>query len=404
MFWRIAGQSLLQRKASVALTVGALTLSIVVLVGIEHLRQNARAGFARTVTGVDLIVGARTGDINLLLYSVFRLGNASNNIRWGSYREITASPDVAWTIPLALGDSHKGYKVLGTNGDYFAHYRHGRDQALTFAQGRPFEGVFELVLGAEVARKLDYRLGDQLVLSHGTGSTSFTHHDAYPFEVVGILAPTGTPVDQTLHIGLAGLEAIHLEGRHIDLEQLQPRSITAFMLGLKSRVKVFQMQRQIAQFRGEPLQAILPGVTLMQLWSTLSVMEAALRGISVLVLVAALFGTAAMLLASLRERRREIALLRILGAGPIFIALLLQMEVLLMVVLSTLLALGLLVGALGLGQSFWVSTFNLPISLNLFSGAAGISFLLIFAGAVLTGLIPALGAYKMSRGFSLTSE
>jgi len=130
MFWRIAWRSLAQRKSSVALTTAALGLSILVLVGIEHLRHNARATFARTVAGTDLIVGARTGDVNLLLYSIFRLGTASNNVSWRSYQEIAALPDVAWTIPLSLGDSHKGYKVLGTNRDYFAHYRYGPNRQL----------------------------------------------------------------------------------------------------------------------------------------------------------------------------------------------------------------------------------------------------------------------------------
>jgi putative ABC transport system permease protein len=394
MFWRVAGQSLLQRRASVALTVAALTLSILVLVGIEHLRQSARSGFARTVSGVDLIVGARTGDINLLLYSVFRLGNASNNIRWRSYEEIAASPEVAWTIPLSLGDSHKGYRVLGTNGDYFVHYRYGRDRPLALREGVPFAGPFDVVLGAEVARRLGYALGDQLVLAHGTGHVSFTHHDEHPFTVVGILAPTGTPVDQTLHISLAGMEAMHREGA--DAEHLQPHTITAFMLGLKSRVQVFQLQRRINQYGGEPLQAILPGVTLTQLWSTLSIMENTLRVISTLVLVAALFGMAAMLLASLRERRREILLMRTLGASPLFIALLLQMEVLLMVVLSLALALGLLVLALAAGRAFWISSVGLDISLNLFTSATAWTLLLIFVAAVLMGLIPAWSAYRRS--------
>jgi len=396
MFWRVAWRSLCERKVSVLLTMGALTLSILVLVGIEHLRQSARSGFARTVSGVDLIVGARTGDINLLLYAVFRLGDASNNIQWRSYQEIATSPDVAWTIPLSLGDSHKGYKVLGTTQDYFAHYRFGRNQPLTFTTGGPFTEMLEVVLGAEVARRLGYQLGDHLELSHGTGSTSFVHHDEHHFKVAGILAPTGTPVDQTLHIDLVGMEAIHADGHEHDAAHLQPQSITAFMVGLKSRVKVFQWQRQVNQYVGEPLHAILPGVTLIQLWSTLSIMENTLRVISTLVLIASLFGMAAMLLTSLRERRPEIALMRTLGASPIFIALLLQMEVLLMVAGSALLASGLLFLVVTLGQSFWMSHLGLQVSLNLFSTRSGAALLLIFASAAAVGLIPAWNAYRMS--------
>jgi putative ABC transport system permease protein len=398
MFWKIAWHSLAQRKTSVLLTVAALTVSVLVLVGIEHLRQNAKSGFARTVAGTDLIVGARTGDMNLLLYAVFRIGNASNNIRWRSYQEIAALPDVAWTIPLSLGDSHKGYKVLATNGDYFTHFRYGAGVALPFAQGRAFASPFEVVLGAEVARRLGYELDDELVLAHGAASTSFTLHDAHPFTVVGIFAPTGTPVDQTVHISLEGMEALHSE--HSDVHapaQHQPDSITAVMVGLTSRVKAFQVQRLINQYRGEPLQAILPGVTLTQLWSTLSIMENTLRVISALVLVAALCGMAAMLLASLRERRREILLLRTIGASPVFVGLLLQLEVLVMAGLATVLALLIASCALVLGSELWLAWFGLHITPNLFHSATAELILLVLAGATLIGMLPAISAYRLSR-------
>ncbi len=395
MFWKVAWRSLAQRKASVLLTVAALAVSVLVLVGIEHLRQNARTGFARTVAGTDLIVGARTGDINLLLYAVFRLGNASNNIAWRSYEEIAALPDVAWTIPLSLGDSHRGYKVLATNQNYFSHFRYGSDQALALAQGRPFDVLQQVVLGAEVARRLGYRLGDQLVLAHGAASTSFTLHDAHPFEVVGIFAPTGTPVDQTLHISLESMEVIHRQGSKAG--QLQPRSITAVMVGLKSRIKVFQVQRQINQYRGEPLQAILPGVVLTQLWSTLAIMEKTLRAISALVLLAALFGMAAMLLASLRERRKEILLLRTIGASPLFIGSLLQLEVLVMTATAVVLALGTTTAGLALGNEFWVARLGLQISANLFHAPTAALLVYVFAGALVIGVLPALGAYRISR-------
>lgn len=398
MFWKIAWCSLAQRKTSVWLTIAALTVSVLVLVGIEHLRQNAKSGFARTVSGTDLIVGARTGDINLLLYAVFRLGNASNNVSWRSYQEIAALPDVAWTIPLSLGDSHKGYKVLATNDDYFAHFRYGTSQPLALAEGREFASPFEVVLGAEVARRLDYQLGDRLVLAHGSASTSFTLHDEHPFKVMGILAPTGTPVDQTLHISLQGMEALHRDHAHeLTQEQLQPSSVTAVMVGLESRVKVFQVQRLINQYRGEPLQAILPGVTLTQLWSTLAIMENTLRIMSALVLLAALCGMAAMLLASLRERRQEILLLRTIGASPIFIGMLLQLEVLFMTGLAVLLALVIAAIGLSAGAEYWVAWFGLRIDPNLFHAGTAKLSMIVAGGAVLIGMLPAIGAYRMSR-------
>ncbi|EPN21407.1 permease, partial [Pseudomonas syringae pv. actinidiae ICMP 18804] len=165
---------------------------------------------ASTISGTDLIVGARSGSLNLLLYSVFRIGNATNNIRWDSFEHFAQSKQVKWAIPVSLGDSHRGYRVMGTNESYFEHYQFGRQQHLQLAEGREFQtDPFEVVLGSEVARALHYKLGDKLVLAHGVAAISLVKHDDKPFTVVGILKPTATPVDRTLHISLGGMEAIH---------------------------------------------------------------------------------------------------------------------------------------------------------------------------------------------------
>ena len=339
MLVRLAIASLWNRKGSALLTLLAIAVSVFVLLGVELVRGQAKNSFYNTVSGIDLIVGARTGDINLLLYSVFHLGNATNTISWESYRQIADKPEVAWTIPIALGDSHKGYRVMGTSSDYFQHFRYGHKQPLAFAKGSAFADTFDLVLGSDVAKTLGYTLGDEVVLAHGLGRTSFSKHSDKPFTVVGILNATGTPVDQTLTVSLEGIEAIHLGWqngvqlpRHLSAHQspqhvdLTPESITAFMVGLQSRMATFSLQRQINGFQAEPLLAILPGVTLSQLWQLMSVMENTLRLISALVFFAALLGLAAMLLASIRERQQEIAVMRAIGAPPWFLLLLIEGE------------------------------------------------------------------------------
>ena len=100
----------------------AIAFSIALLLGVEKVRTGARQSFADTISGTDLIVGARSGSLNLLLYSVFRIGNATNNITWASYKDMAGRPEVAWIVPLSLGDSHRGFRVLGTTPDYFTHY------------------------------------------------------------------------------------------------------------------------------------------------------------------------------------------------------------------------------------------------------------------------------------------
>ena len=205
----LTAKSIANRKYTIAITTFSIALSIMLLLGVERLRVQAQEGFANTVSGTDLIVGARGGSVQLLLYSVFRIGNPTNNVSWASYQEIRRHPLIAWTIPLSLGDSHRGYRVLGTNTDYFGFYRYSRGQSLEFAEGKAFEGIYDAVLGAEVARDLAYALDQPIVVSHGTGDVSFVDHDDKPFRVVGILRPTGTPVDRTVHVSLEGIEAIH---------------------------------------------------------------------------------------------------------------------------------------------------------------------------------------------------
>ena len=157
--------------------------------GVEKVRRDARGSFANTISGTDLIVGARSGAVQLLLYSVFRIGNATSNISWESYRDIAQLPRVRWTVPISLGDSHRGFRVMGTTHAYFEHYRYARTQSLAFAAGGPFDDVFDAVLGSEVAERLGYGLGDAIIVSHGTSDVSFVDHDDKPFRVAGHSLP-----------------------------------------------------------------------------------------------------------------------------------------------------------------------------------------------------------------------
>lgn len=200
----LAWRSLRNRRSTALLTISAIAISVALLLGVEKMRTAAREGFANTVSGVDLIVGARSGQLNLLLYSVFRVGDATANVSWESYQKIARHPDVAWTIPISLGDSHRGFRVMGTNGNYFEHYRYAGDRRMTFAAGKPFDDLYDAVIGADVARQLGYKLGDPIVIAHGVGNVSFAKHDDKPFRIAGILAKTGTPIDRTVHVSSRG--------------------------------------------------------------------------------------------------------------------------------------------------------------------------------------------------------
>ncbi|MFC0711965.1 ABC transporter permease [Azorhizophilus paspali] len=414
---RLALASLANRRATALLTVFAIAVSVCLLLAVERVRTEARASFASTLSGTDLIVGARSGPVNLLLYSVFRIGNATNNIRWESFRHFAEHPRVKWAIPLSLGDSHRGYRVLGTTAAYFEHYRYGRRQPLELREGRAFAtDPFEVVLGAEVAEALHYKLGDELVLAHGVARISLTRHEDKPFRVVGILGRTGTPVDRTLHIGLNGMEALHIDwrggvpardGARIDAEQarrmdLQPKAITAFLLGLNSRIATFAVQREINDYLGEPLLAILPGVALQELWSLMGTAEQALFVVSLFVVLTGLIGMLTAILASLNERRREMAILRSLGARPWHIAGLLMLEAFALALAGVLLGLALLYLGILLAQGPLQAAYGLYLPFATPSTYEWLLLGAILAASLPLGAIPAWRAYRQSLADGLS--
>ena len=500
----LAWKSLLNRRLTAGLTVASVAMSVALLVAVDRIRAETKASFVNTISGVDLVVGARGGPLNLLLYAVFRVGDATSNISWESYQMIAARPEVAWSVPLSLGDAHRGFRVLGTTGDYFVYYRYGRDRALSFNTGKPFANAREAVLGAEVAAALNYAVGDSIVVSHGIGDVSFVHHDDAPFTVSGVLAYTGTPVDRTVHVSLAGIEAMHAEpgehdhghdghvgdedhddhaehgdddhddhrdantaadheaddhtdhheddhhaavdhhdetahdvdhhegdhhedephadhasddhaaaehhadhqeDDHVDAAdhhdhaaavEPMPDAITACLVGLHSRPLALRLQRFVNEYDGEPLMAIVPGVTLQQLWDLVSVAETALISVAVLVVIAGLIGMTTMLLAGLAERRREMAVLRAVGAGRGWVFALLIVESAMLAAAAAIVGAGAAHGMMFAGRAVLEDRFGLALA----GGAPGLFDLAVVVGVTLAGVLaaafPAWRAYRYS--------
>ena len=412
---RLAALSAWSRRLTLGLTLLAIVLATTLLLAVERIRVDARQSFAQSVSGVDLVVGARTGAVQLMLYAVFHSGAASNNIGWNSYQAIAGHPAVDWAVPLSLGDSHRGFAVLGTRADYFQHFRFGEHEALRFTIGGPFAGVFEAVVGSEVATRLGYAVGQEITLSHGVGGTGMGEHGDKPFRVVGILAATGTPVDRTVHVGLEAITALHLDwvggmpipGLNIPPQlvakfDLRPKEITAALVGLKQRSDVFRMQRFINEFRGEPLLAVLPGVALDELWQAIGTVERTLLAISALVVVVGLAGLTATLLAGLNERRRELAILRALGAGPRELFLMLTAEGLLVTTLGALLGLALTSLGSSLAAPWLLERFGVVLGARL-PGTGELELLgLVIATGLVASLIPGWRAWRMSLADGLT--
>ena len=406
---RLALKSLRNRWLTALLTVLAIAVSVVLLLGVEKVRSGAKASFAHTISGTDLVVGARSGGIQLLLYSVFRIGNATNNMTWRSYEAIKARPEVAWSVPLSLGDSHRGFRVLGTTQAYFERYKYRRDRSLQLASGRVFDQLFDAVIGADVARDLGYETGDKIVVAHGAGRIGIQTHEDKPFRVSGILAKTGTPVDRTVHVSLEAIEAIHLDWKDRTQRlgrtrgpgapgagQLRPKAITAALVGVTSKIRMFSLQRYINTYRSEPLSAILPGLTLYELWALVGTAETALLVVSFMVVVTAILGMVTMILATLAERRREIAILRSVGAGPGTVIGMLVSEAVLLCAAGVLLGLMATYGLLYALRPLIDDWYGLYLSIappDLYEWLVLVG--IVVAGG-LAGLLPALRAYRQS--------
>lgn len=382
----LAAHSIWNRRGTAALTVFALAISVMLLTGVELLRAGARESFARTISGTDLIVGARSGPVNLLLYSIFRIGEPISNLSWDSYRLVDQHPAVAWTVPLALGDSHRGFRVLGTSSAYFSHYRYGDRMPLRFEAGDAFVGEHDAVIGAEVARALDYSIGTELILSHGIGEVGFHDHEEHGFHVSGILAPTGTPVDRTVHVSLEALAEIH--------GSEQTTGLTAFMVGMKSKDSVLVMQRALNEHRKEALTAIIPGVALQQLWQVVGVADRVLFLVATFVVCAGIIGMLTMILAGIGERRREMAVLRAIGARPAHVFLLLVIEAVLLATAGAIA--GIVAAHLGLvAAASWLAThYGLFLSLHGPGSFDALVAAAVILAAALAGLLPAWLAYR----------
>lgn len=412
---KIALRSAWNRRTTLALIVAAMTLATVLLLSVTQARRSLHAGFEQAVSGTDLIVGSRGSGMQLLLYAVFHVGDATQNMRWASAQKLAQHPAVAWSIPLSLGDTHRGFPVLATNRAYFEHLQVGDGVHLKLAQGRVFDDVYDAVIGADVADDLDYTVGSRITLTHGAVAMPGAEHADKPFTVVGVLSPTGTPVDRTVHITLAGMEAIHVDwqagaplpGMHISAEaarhlDLTPKTITAQLLGLKRRSDVFAMQREVADEAAEPLMGVLPGVTLDQLWQVAGRGEQVLLGLSWVVAVVGMGGMMATLLAGLQARRRELAILRALGAGPWQIVGLLGLEGLGVTLAGILLGV-VLVAVLLPAADVWLQV-HYGVALSGF-GLDGVSLEMLgmlLAGGVAASLVPGFCAWRMALAEGLS--
>ena len=413
MLLKLTINSLYARLLTVSMTVLAISLSLMLYLSVEKLRSSAYTSFTNTISQTDLIVGSRTGSVQLLLYAVFRIGNATNNITWESYEDIINRDEIKWSVPISLGDSHKGFRVMGTNADFFKRYKYRGGRSLKIEEGKYFADLYDVVIGFGVAEKLGYNISTPLIVSHGL--KSFLEHDDQPFKVSGILAKTGTPVDNTIIVSLEAIEAIHVDwssgakipGKDTPIDQirkmdLSPSNITAVLLGVNSKLTIFQLQRWINEYPEEALTSILPGVALQELWRIVGVVENILLGISSIVILTTLMGMTAIVFSSLRERRREMAIWRAMGASPKIIIGLLMLEAFIISTVSVVVSTVLLFILLYFIQPWIDSTYGILVTIEMLSLNDIYIFILFILAAMIVSLIPAMRAYWFSINDGMT--
>ena len=408
MLLRLAWKSLRARAVTTSLTVFSIALSMLLLAGVDALRSSARAGFAGTISHTDLVVGARGGDLPLLLSTVFHIGAPSNNISWDTYQHFAHHPAVGWTIPISLGDSYRGSRVVATDDNFYRHYQYRGGQALQFATGAAPQDMLQVAVGADVARNQHLRLGDELTLAHGVEAHSILNHDNVRFTVCGVLARTFTPVDGALYITLLGEEAMHFgwaDGTppalgeampKLDPSKLKVDQISAFLLGAKSRISTLYLQREIATYKPEPLTAAIPAYTLQQLWVLLDYADAALSFVAAAVVVVGLLAMVAALYTALHERRREVAILRAVGLHTWQLFVLFTAEALLIAATGCALGLAVLYAVLFLFRTGIESAAGVPLLLAPPSHRVLAYVALTIVSAGLLSLLPAWRAYRNS--------
>ena len=407
---RLALRSLRSRLLTTSLTVASIALSVTLLVGIENVRAGVRESFAGTIRGTDLIVGARGGTLPLLLGTVFGIGSPAGSVKIATFERWKAHPAVKWAVPYSLGDSHRGFRVVGTTPEFFQRYRFRQNTPVTFATGQSFAAASDIVIGSDVAERLHYAIGTPVIVTHGMKDIGTSSHEAHPFIVVGILNRTFTPIDRSVYITLEGIETMH-EGFEKPLVPIAATNsartvvaehnhaddqITAFFVGTKNRFEALLLQREMNTDLAEPLTAVIPGVALGELWQNIGGAEVGLRVIAIFAVAIGLTGMLVSLYSSLEARRREMAILRAIGAGPRTIVSLLVLESGLLAFLGCVLGVAFVYAGLALGQGPIEQRFGLHLTIRPLGATEWMYLGVVFFAGIAIGFVPALKAYRTS--------
>jgi len=339
----LAWRYLWSRPLASLLNLALLSLGLAAMSFVMLCSEQLEAGLRRDLAGIDLVVGAKGSPMQIMLAGVFHLDVPTGNIPLQTLTQLRAQPLVARAIPLALGDSLRGYRIVGTEPDYLAQYQ------AELAQGVLWQQPLQAVLGAEVARRTGLRVGDRFAGSHGLGSEGEAHAQR-PYQVVGVLKATGSVLDRLVLTDLASVWALHgHEGDAEEANAADEREITMLLLSYRSPLAAVSLPRWVNAQPG--LQAAAPALETARLFRMLGVGAEVLRGFAIVLLLASALSVLVGLLSAVRERQGDLAMLRMLGAPAWRVAALVSLEAVWLALLAS--GLGLALGH-GLAQALGV--------------------------------------------------
>ena len=388
---RWAWQFLWSRPLAAALNLLLLSLGLASITLVLLVNHQIQQAFARDLAGIDVVVGAKGSPLQLILSGVFQIDTPTGNVPLADVQALQANPQVAKLIPISMGDSFKGYRIIGTTPDYLSHY------AGVMASGALWQAPMQAVLGAKVARDTGLRVGDSFVGSHGLGGGGHAHGQT-PYAVTGVLAPSGSVMDRLILTATESVWRVHEKDTALDAADQkileEEREVTLALIQYRSPLAAVTFPRFINTSTN--MQAASPALEVSRLLGLIGIGADVLRAFAGVLLLTAGLGVFIALWSAVRERRADLALLRMLGAAPRQLAALLWCEALWLALLATLLGLALgqgvaalLAVALDVDKSISLAALNWPVALLAVPALA-------LGVAVASALLPTWEAYRVS--------
>lgn len=398
---RIVYKNLKQRSLSSLLTIFSIMLGVALVISIVLLRQESEEAFNQTATGYELIIGPKGSSLQLTLNTVYQIGVPIQNMPLSVYELLKNDKRVKLAIPYVLGDNFKNFRLIGTVPEIITEFEYKKGFKYKISQGEIFENDLEAVIGSETSERTGLKVGDTFNGSHGVDSYEGAEsHDEFRFKVTGILEKTFTPVDHVIFVTMNSIWKIHHHetenGMDTSDSLKSENTVTSVLLKLKNPVYFDLVRRQINDNRYEGInaQAVLPVFEIKQLFDIIGNINSILLVIAYLVIFVAAISILVSLYNSMNERKRDIAIMRSLGATKFTILKIIVME-------------GALISFTGAMSGVLLGHFVIYIMRNKISDLAGINIsgtafnifeLYILAGTIILGtfvsVIPALKAYN----------